>query len=114
MQGTVGVLIVQGGPTDGQMIPLVGGTNMMGRADGNDVVDTETGVSRQHARITETIEGYFISDLGSSNGTFVNSKRLESGDHPLTDGDEIQLGPSQVVFIFKSDTANTAVFTLKT
>lgn len=106
--------MVQGGPLDGQMIPLVGGTNIMGRAEGSEVVDTETGVSRQHARISETVEGYFVQDLGSSNGTFVNSRKLEPGDHLLTDGDEIQLGPSSVVFVFKSDTARTAVFTLKT
>lgn len=34
-------------------------------------------VSRKHARITRTVEGFFIEDLGSSQGTFVNNKRIE-------------------------------------
>ena len=111
MKETVAVLMVEGGPNSDQMIPLIGGRNVMGREISADVVDTETGVSRKHAEIVETVTGYLLSDLSSSNGTFVNGKRVET-QHLLRDGDEITLGPSKVKFIFKSDRADTAVITL--
>ena len=111
MKGTVAVLRVEGGPNADQMIPLIGGRNVMGREVSADVVDTETGVSRQHAEIVETVTGYLLSDLSSSNGTFVNGKKVGAG-YLLRDGDEITLGPSKVKFIFKSDRADTAVITL--
>ena len=111
-RGTVAVLLVEGGPDDGRMIPLIGGTNTLGREVINDVVDTETGVSRKHAEIVETDAGYHLRDLSSLNGTFVNKNRIQAGSHLLFDGDRIQLGPSKVIFIFKSDRATTAQFAL--
>ena len=112
VRGSVAVLLVEDGPNKDQMIPLLGGKNVMGRQLDNDVVDTETGVSRKHAEIIETVDGYHLRDLSSSNGTYVNGNNIESGKHFLVDGDRIQFGPSKVVFVFKSDRANTAVFTL--
>ena len=53
----------------------------------------EKGVSRRHAKITRQGEEILIEDLGSVNGTFLNGKRLTPYlQHPLTSGDEIQLG----------------------
>jgi serine phosphatase RsbU (regulator of sigma subunit) len=49
-------------------------------------------VSRQHARILERDGAYFIEDLGSSNGTFVNGNRV-AGLVPLTEKDTMQVGP---------------------
>lgn len=53
----------------------------------------ELGVSRRHAKIARTPEGYTIEDLGSTNATYVNRKRIEKhvpvSVHP---GDEIRLG----------------------
>ena len=51
------------------------------------------GVSRQHASITPTDEGYVIEDLESSNGTFVNENPLPPHDpRPLRSHDQIRLG----------------------
>lgn len=51
------------------------------------------GVSRRHARIHKQRTQFFIEDLGSANGTFLNGQRLTPYlPHPLRDQDEIQLG----------------------
>lgn len=51
------------------------------------------GVSRRHASIVRQGAGVVIEDLGSSNGTFVNGKRLDPYlPETLADGDMVQLG----------------------
>ncbi len=50
-------------------------------------------VSRRHARITKGRVGYFITDMGSSNGTTVNGQTLAAHRaHPLRNGDRIKVG----------------------
>jgi len=68
----------------------------MGRANDNGWTLDDEGVSRRHAEITATEDGYVIRDLGSSNGTWVNRTRIER--HVLADGDEITIGTSTLVF----------------
>ena len=53
-------------------------------------------VSRKHAVLVERDGGFFIEDQGSLNGTFVNRKRVESGQ--LEDGDELQIGKYRLTF----------------
>ena len=111
LKNTVAVLIFQGGPEDGHMVPLVGGVNSLGRQVGNQVRVEDVGVSRKHAEITERQDGYYLMDL-SSNGTFVNGKRISKDEHLLDDGDSITLGPSKVSLLFRSDTAHTQIISL--
>jgi pSer/pThr/pTyr-binding forkhead associated (FHA) protein len=49
-------------------------------------------VSREHAKITRTADGYAIENLSSQNGTFVNEQHIHAV-HPLKNGDLIALGP---------------------
>jgi signal transduction histidine kinase len=58
-------------------------------------------VSRRHAEIQETESSYQICDLGSSNGTFVNSRRVDQ--HPLTSGDQVQLGRTLMLYTSGDD-----------
>lgn len=53
-------------------------------------------VSYRHAQITKQDGGLAIRDLGSTNGTYVNGKRISQG--PLKSGDEIQIGPFKLVY----------------
>lgn len=71
-----------------------GATATIGRSASNDIQIAEQFVSRQHA-VIQYREGIFmISDLGSSNGTFVNEKRI-TDPFPLFAGDAIRLyGPT--------------------
>lgn len=57
-------------------------------------------VSRQHARIISDAGGYFIEDLGSANGSFVNDRRLPAGvPTRLRNGDRVRIGKVQLNFI---------------
>jgi pSer/pThr/pTyr-binding forkhead associated (FHA) protein len=51
------------------------------------------GVSRRHARLARQRAGYYLEDLGSTNGTWLNQRALPVGQPvPVCDGDELRLG----------------------
>jgi benzoyl-CoA reductase/2-hydroxyglutaryl-CoA dehydratase subunit BcrC/BadD/HgdB len=55
--------------------------------------DASQGVSRSHARLVVTRSRCFLEDLGSKNGTYVNGRRLGSGERcPMTGGEQVTLG----------------------
>ena len=70
----------------------------LGRAPENDIVLDDPMISRAHAQIEWNGSGFLISDLGSINGTFVNSARLFSTPRQLRDGDEISLSTHLLVY----------------
>jgi pSer/pThr/pTyr-binding forkhead associated (FHA) protein len=86
------MLLVRGGPDEGRSIPLAPGVLTIGRELANDIVLDIRGVSRRHARILGDTSGYWITDLGSRNGTFVNDARLGAGPRRLRNLDRIKLG----------------------
>ena len=63
----------------------------IGRGDANTIMIDSARVSRNHARIEWIGDGFFIRDLSSSNGTFVNGQRVETMPWGLHDGDLILL-----------------------
>jgi pSer/pThr/pTyr-binding forkhead associated (FHA) protein len=89
--GNGAALVVQEGPNSGTSHPLVSEITALGRQPDNHVVLDEPVVSRKHAVIEETDAGYYLRDLGSTNGTFVNGLRVEQ-DYVLQHGDVIRLG----------------------
>jgi len=57
----------------------------------------EGGVSRRHAKIHQKGNRFFIEDVGSANGTFLNGQRLTPYlPHPMQKGDKLQLGRLQL------------------
>jgi len=60
---------------------------VIGRAKENDIVIDNIAVSRKHAQITRKEEGmYYLRDLNSSNGTFLNGAQIDASDHALSEG----------------------------
>src|SRR5262245_58889600 len=66
-------------------------TWMIGSGEDCDVVVAQPRVSGRHCRLTETAGGYLLEDLGSSNGTYVNSERIAAATR-VSSGDRITLG----------------------
>ncbi len=102
-------LVIERGKSIGKQFVLNSAVSDIGRwdADGGifpdvdlDSDDPEAKVSRRHARITLADGTYFLEDLGSTNGTFINrGKRLMPGtSQPLNDGDEIIVGKTFLRF----------------
>jgi len=75
---------------NGAVIPIKGEITI-GRKTTNNLILDDQYVSGNHARIFLKNTDYIIEDLGSTNGTIINDKRLE-GKAILKVGDEIQIG----------------------
>lgn len=90
-------LVIRKGPITGQTIPLTAATLTLGRDPVADVVIDDAEVSRLHARLVETPDGYRLQDLGSTNGTFVDGRNISPGPILLEPDQEIQLGSSVVI-----------------
>jgi pSer/pThr/pTyr-binding forkhead associated (FHA) protein len=82
--------------SNGNSVSLTKAETTLGRLPECDVVVDDPGVSRQHARIRRAETGFVLSDLGSTNGTFVNEQPVQ--DHLLADGDRITIGETLLVF----------------
>jgi len=80
----------------------------IGRDQANDLVlDDDTKVSRSHAELQFRDGQWLLLDLDSRNGTTVNMRRI--GQHPLRDGDRIQLGGIILVYLASDDPNATDV-----
>ena len=69
----------------------------LGRSARNDLCIPDPFASRVHAEVRREGEEYFLQDLGSANGTLYNGGTVE-GTVPLTAGDRIQIGETEIVF----------------
>ncbi len=104
------ILWVKGGPNDGSSINLGDGLTLMGRAETNNIVVDEPNVSRQHAGIRSTDSGFWIEDMNSRNGTFVNGEEVEGEGVRLYDNDKIELGgSSDVHWIYREKGATVQI-----
>lgn len=86
-------LIVVNGPNKGRVFELpdeLAKPQTIGRASGTMPV-SDGMVSRDHAELRRTHEGWMIDDLGSTNGSFVNGRKVTEPTQ-LHDGDRIQIG----------------------
>jgi FHA domain len=85
-------LVIENGPglTAGTELPLVGGLSI-GRAATNGLAVDDQFMSHMHARILRRGPFFYVEDLGSTNGTFINDQRI-TGDAQLRVHDELRLG----------------------
>jgi adenylate cyclase len=75
---------------------VLGRVTNIGRHPANHLRVSDREVSKEHARIEQVEGGYVLRDLNSSNGTFINGRRV--GELKLKDGDQIGLGAVTVTF----------------
>ena len=69
----------------------LGETTSIGRSSVNDIIINDNFVSHEHACITYYNNGFWLTDLNSTNSTYRNGERI-SGEILLTNGDEIKIG----------------------
>ena len=76
-------------------LPAAGGT--IGRSRDCDIVLQDAGISRRHAEVRASSQGWTIVDLGSTNGVLLNGRQVH-GVQPLAPGDRLGLGSTEAVF----------------
>jgi pSer/pThr/pTyr-binding forkhead associated (FHA) protein len=92
-----GLLLVKRGPNAGSTYLLEQSVTTIGRSPENDVFLDDVTVSRKHAVIDRREDGtFFVRDVGSLNGTYVNGEQVEQTT--LASGDEVQIGMFKLVF----------------
>jgi hypothetical protein len=92
------LVVRSGGGRAGETFELSGDRTMIGRSPECDVFLDDVTVSRRHAVVQRTPEGFTIEDQGSLNGTFVNRRRI-ADPHHLHDDDEVQIGKYRLTFL---------------
>lgn len=75
----------------GQIFHLTKEPVTIGRQEGNTIVLADPQASRHHATISWQAGSYYVQDVGSANGTFVNERRI-AAPQPLRDGQSIRMG----------------------
>jgi pSer/pThr/pTyr-binding forkhead associated (FHA) protein len=96
-----GVLIVRAGAQAGARFTLDAPLTRLGRHPESEISLDDITVSRRHAEIERTPDGYVVRDAGSLNGTYVNQDRIDAA--ALHHGDELQIGKFRLVFFERSD-----------
>lgn len=95
-------LVMIRGDFIGEVYELDSDVTMIGRSDEVDLTISDTSISRRHAMVVKRLEGFFVSDLGSTNGTFVN-KELVNSARRLSEGDKLTLGSVTFKFTFQDE-----------
>src|SRR5437588_6597813 len=90
-------LRVLNGSLEGQEIELIADPQTVGRGSSCNIKIGDAGVSSKHAKIWCEDGVFFVMDLGSTNGTFVNERDVDR--EQLSDGDTITFGMTKAQFV---------------
>lgn len=104
-----GKLVVQAPGGQRHEFPLTKAVTTIGRGQDADLVLDYEYISRLHAKVERTREGYIIIDCESTNGTEINGRRL-TGQQVLASGDDIQFGEIRLTFLDSVAAVATTVF----
>ena len=94
------------------MIPIDASSVIAGNSDAVDIKLENRFISRRHFQVRFESDVFYISDLGSTNGTYLNGNKLNPNeDHILRDGDMIGLGVDEVILIFSGPVGTVRIDT---
>jgi len=94
LSNTINKVVIQEPDLTLRLIP---GIISLGRSRDNKITIDHELVSKHHARIFTYFQASYIEDLNSTNGTFLNGKKI--GTHILNAGDEIVLGKYRIQIV---------------
>ncbi len=89
-------LIILVDAQSGEGTPVLYWENSIGRGKGNDIMIEDPTVSRDHAVLLRRKEGWFINDVGSKSGTYVNDE-ITQGRTPIMIDDVIRVGSTEYI-----------------
>ena len=89
--------LIRNGSLKGKRLPVKVPVVNIGRADYNDVVLADPSVSTSHAKLQRRDDVWVLSDVGSTNGTFVENERV-SGEIALSPGTTVRFGEVSVLW----------------
>jgi pSer/pThr/pTyr-binding forkhead associated (FHA) protein len=92
-----GLFVVRQGAKAGARYALDSDVVTVGRHPDSDIFLDDITVSRRHAEVCREGTRYWVKDVGSLNGTYVNRQRAD--EFELADGDELQVGKFKLVFV---------------
>jgi len=90
------LFVIYGGPI-GTKYDLMGGTVTIGREENNDIILSQTDISRHHARVIMKKSDFLLEDMESTNGTYVNDELITM--RHLLNGDLIRMGGVIIKFL---------------
>jgi len=86
-------IYIMNGPDKGRSFEVDEDAVFIGRAPDNEISIKDKSISRKHLKIVKRAERYYVTDLGSKNGTFIDGKRVTSGkEYELREGIPIAVG----------------------
>lgn len=100
LEGGNATLVMKRGPEAGSRFVIDREVITAGRHPESDVFLDDITVSRRHAEIVRSPDGFEMIDVGSLNGTYVNRERIDRVK--LKNGDEIQIGKFKLLFFTAS------------
>ena len=104
--GSTAMIFVHRGPQKGSRFLLTSTGAAIGRSPESDIFLDDVTVSRQHASIEKTVDGFIFKDSGSLNGSYVNNETVT--ETKLNTGDEIQIGKFHHLFISSHTPSHTS------
>ena len=93
-------LVFNSGPNQGRVYEL-GERSVLGRSADAQIYISDLSVSREHACVVRTEDGFVVEDLGSGNGTYVNDTRVIH--HQLRSGDTLKIGDCQLSYLAEGE-----------
>ncbi len=101
------VVIVEG-PGAGQEYPVEKAVSVVGREKGVDILLPDSAVSRRHAAIDAAVGAFRLKDLGSTNGTLLNGKKIR--ESAIRHGDRFQVGNTTLQFVVEEREGSGPVY----